>query len=95
MRVCGMTVRTRLEEFESTPAAQLTLGELREAEADPTTQPMLELEMDPPAFAKGRTTLWTQPPLALKGEAGEEAAAGGEGAIVTLKPPDPRPMRKK
>jgi hypothetical protein len=35
MRVCGMTVRTRLEEFESTPAAQLTMDELRRAEAEP------------------------------------------------------------
>jgi transcription factor IIIB 90 kDa subunit len=37
MRVCGMTVRTRLVEFEATPAAQLTIEQLRRAENENPT----------------------------------------------------------
>lgn len=35
MRVCGHTVRLRLEEFEATPAAQLTMDQLKTAETEP------------------------------------------------------------
>ena len=51
LRVCGMTVRTRLEEFEATPAAQLTMEQLRQAESEPA---LLEEEQDPPAFSRHR-----------------------------------------
>ena len=54
LRVCGMTVRTRLEEFEATPAAQLTMDELRCAENATTEDESDEIAQDPPSFSRGR-----------------------------------------
>ena len=55
LRVCGMTVRTRLEEFEATPAAQLTMDELRRAEIAAEENGSNENdEQDPPSFSRGR-----------------------------------------
>mmetsp|Transcript_9516 Transcript_9516/g.28366 ORF Transcript_9516/g.28366 Transcript_9516/m.28366 type:complete len:632 (-) Transcript_9516:1158-3053(-) len=46
LRVCGMTVNTRVKEFEQTPSAALTLEQFNKVE--------LENEADPPAFTKNR-----------------------------------------
>eukprot|EP00536_Pseudo-nitzschia_multiseries_P006249 jgi/Psemu1/14785/gm1.14785_g len=46
LRVCGMTVSTRVKEFEQTPSASLTLEQFNKVE--------LENEADPPAFTKNR-----------------------------------------
>lgn len=46
LRVCGMTVTTRVKEFELTPSASLTLDQFNRVE--------LETEADPPIFTKNR-----------------------------------------
>jgi len=46
LRVCGMTVSTRVKEFELTPSASLTLDQFNRVE--------LETEADPPIFTKNR-----------------------------------------
>ena len=46
LRVCGMTVTTRVKEFEMTPSAKLTLDQFNRVD--------LESEADPPAFSKNR-----------------------------------------
>merc|ERR1711865_1066351 len=46
LRVCGMTVKSRVKEFEQTPSASLTLQQFNRVE--------LENEADPPAFTKNR-----------------------------------------
>jgi transcription initiation factor TFIIIB Brf1 subunit/transcription initiation factor TFIIB len=46
LRVCGMTVTTRVKEFELTPSASLTLDQFNRVE--------LEMEADPPIFTKNR-----------------------------------------
>jgi transcription factor IIIB subunit 2 len=46
LRVCGLTVNTRVKEFEQTPSAGLTLEQFNTVE--------LEREADPPAFTKNR-----------------------------------------
>mmetsp|Transcript_11384 Transcript_11384/g.24126 ORF Transcript_11384/g.24126 Transcript_11384/m.24126 type:complete len:624 (+) Transcript_11384:220-2091(+) len=46
LRVCGMTVSTRVREFEQTPSASLTLEQFNRVD--------LENEADPPAFTKNR-----------------------------------------
>jgi transcription factor IIIB subunit 2 len=46
LRVCGMTVTTRVREFEQTPSASLTLEQFGRVE--------LENEADPPAFTRNR-----------------------------------------
>ena len=46
LRVCGMTVNTRVKEFEQTPSASLTLQQFNRVD--------LENEADPPAFTKNR-----------------------------------------
>ncbi|OEU22712.1 cyclin-like protein [Fragilariopsis cylindrus CCMP1102] len=46
LRVCGMTVTTRVREFEQTPSASLTLQQFGRVE--------LENEADPPAFTRNR-----------------------------------------
>lgn len=46
LRVCGMTVTTRVKEFELTPSAKLTLDQFNKVE--------LEQEADPPVFTKNR-----------------------------------------
>lgn len=47
LRVCGMTVNTRIKEFENTPSANLTLEQF--IELDP-----VETEADPPKFTSNR-----------------------------------------
>ena len=76
LRVCGMTVRTRLEEFEATPAAQLTMEGLRSAEME--APPALEQEQDPPSFSKGRVRV---PPTLLL-TAGDEASSSSSSSLV-------------
>jgi transcription factor IIIB subunit 2 len=78
LRVCGMTVRTRLEEFEATPAAQLTMEGLRSAEME--APPALEQEQDPPSFSKGRVRV--PPTLLLTG--GDEAASSSSLIVAPL-----------
>ena len=46
LRVCGMTVTTRVKEFEQTPSASLTLQQFNRVD--------LENEADPPSFTKNR-----------------------------------------
>lgn len=46
LRVCGMTVSTRVKEFEQTPSASLTLEQFNKVD--------LENEADPPSFTKNR-----------------------------------------
>jgi transcription factor IIIB subunit 2 len=46
LRVCGMTVTTRVKEFENTPSAMLTLDQFNTVE--------LESEADPPVFTSNR-----------------------------------------
>jgi len=46
LRVCGLTVHTRVKEFEKTPSAGLTLEQFHTVE--------IEHEVDPPAFTKNR-----------------------------------------
>eukprot|EP00934_Nitzschia_sp_Nitz4_P008237 Nitzschia sp. Nitz4//scaffold35_size145790//141461//143401//NITZ4_003062-RA/size145790-processed-gene-0.220-mRNA-1//1//CDS//3329549220//8227//frame0 len=46
LRVCGMTVATRVREFEHTPTATLTLDQFQRVE--------LETEVDPPIYTKNR-----------------------------------------
>jgi transcription factor IIIB 90 kDa subunit len=46
LRVCGMTVNTRVKEFEKTPSASLTLDQFNRVE--------LETEADPPVFTKNK-----------------------------------------
>ena len=46
LRVCGLTVTTRVREFEQTPSAKLTLDQFQKIE--------LETEADPPVFTKNR-----------------------------------------
>ncbi|KAG7363127.1 transcription factor TFIIB cyclin-related protein [Nitzschia inconspicua] len=46
LRVCGMTVNTRVKEFEKTPSASLTLDQFNRVD--------LETEADPPVFTKNR-----------------------------------------
>jgi transcription factor IIIB subunit 2 len=46
LRVCGLTVSTRVKEFEQTPSSSLTLDQFNKVE--------LEMEADPPAFTKNR-----------------------------------------
>jgi transcription factor IIIB subunit 2 len=46
LRVCGLTVSTRVKEFEATPSASLTLDQFNRVE--------LETEADPPVFTRNR-----------------------------------------
>lgn len=46
LRVCGLTVHTRVKEFEQTPSASLTLEQFNTVE--------VESEADPPIFTKNR-----------------------------------------
>jgi transcription initiation factor TFIIIB Brf1 subunit/transcription initiation factor TFIIB len=46
LRVCGLTVNTRVREFEKTPTAALTLHQFRNVE--------LETEADPPIYTKNK-----------------------------------------
>lgn len=46
LRVCGLTVTTRVKEFEQTPSATLTLEQFNSVE--------LEAETDPPVFTRNR-----------------------------------------
>ena len=46
LRVCGLTVSSRVKEFEQTPSASLTLDQFNKVE--------LETEADPPVFTKNR-----------------------------------------
>lgn len=46
LRVCGLTVNSRVKEFEQTPSAALTLEQFNTVE--------IEHEVDPPAFTKNR-----------------------------------------
>jgi transcription factor IIIB subunit 2 len=46
LRVCGLTVNTRVKEFEHTPSAHLTLEQFNSVE--------LETEADPPVFTRNR-----------------------------------------
>lgn len=46
LRVCGLTVMSRVKEFEATPSAGLTLDEFHNKE--------IETEVDPPVFTKNR-----------------------------------------
>lgn len=46
LKICGLTVRNRVKEFEHTPTAQLTLEQFHTVE--------LQREVDPPAFARNR-----------------------------------------
>jgi transcription factor IIIB subunit 2 len=46
LRVCGLTVTTRVKEFEQTPSSSLTLDQFNRVE--------LETEADPPAFSRNR-----------------------------------------
>mmetsp|Transcript_16981 Transcript_16981/g.51520 ORF Transcript_16981/g.51520 Transcript_16981/m.51520 type:complete len:427 (+) Transcript_16981:177-1457(+) len=47
LRVCGMTIAKRLADFQSTPAAQLSLADFRSGKAD-----LLEAEEHAPAFQR-------------------------------------------
>jgi transcription factor IIIB subunit 2 len=51
LKVCGMTVMTRVKEFEATPAASLTLDEFRNGD---NSEERDGKEVDPPAFSKNR-----------------------------------------
>lgn len=46
LRVCGMTVKSRVKEFEQTPSASLTLQQFNRVD--------LENEADPPSFTRNR-----------------------------------------
>lgn len=46
LKICGLTVMTRVREFEATPSANLTLHEFQNNE--------IEEELDPPVFTKNR-----------------------------------------
>ena len=46
LRVCGLTVTTRVKEFEQTPSAHLTLDQFQTVE--------LQTEADPPVFTRNR-----------------------------------------
>jgi transcription factor IIIB subunit 2 len=46
LKVCGLTVMTRVKEFEATPSANLTLDEFHKKDIDE--------EVDPPIFTKNR-----------------------------------------
>ncbi|KAL7544119.1 hypothetical protein ACHAXR_013523 [Thalassiosira sp. AJA248-18] len=46
LKVCGLTVMTRVREFEATPSANLTLNEFHNKD--------IEQEVDPPIFTKNR-----------------------------------------
>lgn len=50
LKVCGLTVMTRVREFEATSAAQLTLEEFHNKD----NEDYEEKEVDPPAFSKNR-----------------------------------------
>eukprot|EP00523_Entomoneis_sp_CCMP467_P015429 CAMPEP_0168780430 /NCGR_PEP_ID=MMETSP0725-20121227/8115_1 /TAXON_ID=265536 /ORGANISM="Amphiprora sp., Strain CCMP467" /LENGTH=637 /DNA_ID=CAMNT_0008830273 /DNA_START=106 /DNA_END=2020 /DNA_ORIENTATION=+ len=61
LKVCGMTVASRVREFELTPAAQLTLEDFHKQAAnseDPSQQQQQELvwqsEADPPAWSRNK-----------------------------------------
>lgn len=49
LKVCGMTVMTRVREFEATPAASMTLDQFHDEEEDERGE-----ELDPPVFTKNR-----------------------------------------
>ena len=83
-----MTVRTRLEEFEATPAAQLTMEQLRRSENE--ALPEMETEQDPPSFSRGRLPINPlRAPLLLTGQAAEE------GALAVMEEAAPLPGRAK
>ncbi len=84
MKVCGCTVRTRLLEFQATPAAQLTLEELEGAEEE------LSLEQDPPAFVRGIVA-----PLALEGRDALEADGAASLALARALKPKERRQKKR
>jgi len=46
LRVCGVTVQSRVREFEHTPSSSLTLNQFHECE--------IEAEADPPSFTRNR-----------------------------------------
>ena len=46
LKVCGLTVMTRVKEFEATPSANMTLDEFHKKD--------VEEEVDPPIFTKNR-----------------------------------------
>ncbi|KAL3772234.1 hypothetical protein ACHAWO_012632 [Cyclotella atomus] len=52
LKVCGLTVMTRVREFEATPAAQMTLEEF--GNTDNNGDEHDGKEVDPPAFSKNR-----------------------------------------
>ena len=46
LKVCGLTVMTRVKEFEATPSANMTLSDFHQKD--------IEAEVDPPIFTKNR-----------------------------------------
>jgi transcription factor IIIB subunit 2 len=92
LRVCGMTVRTRLEEFEATPAAQLTMDDLRRAETEAV--PALEQEQDPPSFSKGRVPV---PPTLLltAGDDASSSSSSSSSSLVVAEDDDGRRLKRK
>eukprot|EP00980_Cylindrotheca_fusiformis_P020049 scaffold7135_cov95-Cylindrotheca_fusiformis.AAC.3 len=78
LRVCGLTVTTRVQEFEQTPSASLTLDQFNKVE--------LESEADPPVYtrnkireARARAIQTGNIPLLTSGALDDHQTAEGKG----------------